>query len=61
MDTGDYSSNRSGQTADALYESSAKTPQELASSTKEWAVGFDWRGAIGFIIFLFFILGDIFF
>ena len=61
VDTGAYSSNRSGQTADALYESSTKTPEELASSTKEWAVGFDWRGAIGFIIFLFYILSGIIF
>ena len=61
VDTGDYNSNRSGETADALYESSSKTPQELASSTTEWAVNFDWRGAIGFIIFLFFILSDIIF
>ena len=61
VDAGDYHSNRSGKTADALYESSSKTPQELATSTTEWAVNFDWRGAIGFIIFLFFILSDIIF
>ena len=61
VDTGAYNSNRSGETADALYESSSKTPQELATSTTEWAVNFDWKGAIGFIIFLFFILSDIIF
>ena len=59
VDTGDYNSNRSGNTADALYESSTKTPQEMASSTTNWAANFDWRGAIGFVIFLIFILSDI--
>ena len=61
MDAGDYNSNRSGKTADALYESSSKTPQELATSTTKWAVNYDWRSAIGFIIFLFFILSDFIF
>ena len=60
VDTGDYNSNRAGNTADALYDSGSKTPQEMASATTDWAVNFDWRGAIGFVIFLLFILGDIF-
>jgi RsiW-degrading membrane proteinase PrsW (M82 family) len=59
VDTGDYNSNRSGNTVDALYESSTKTPQEMATATTNWAVNFDWRGAIGFVIFLLFILSDI--
>ena len=59
VDTGAYNSRRSGETAGALYESSAKTPQELASSTKEWAVAFDWKGGIFFILFLLYTLGEL--
>jgi hypothetical protein len=61
VDSGEFNSSNSGQTADALYQSSTKTPQELADSTTEWAVNYDWRSAIGFVIFLFFILSDIIF
>ncbi len=61
VDSGQFNSSNSGQTADALYQSSSKTPQELAESTTEWAVNYDWRSAIGFVIFLFFILSDIIF
>ena len=61
VDTGAYNSNRSGDTADALYESSSKTPQELATTTKSWAVNYDWRSAIGFLVFLFYILSDFLF
>ena len=61
VDSGQFNSSNSGQTADALYQSRSKTPQELAESTTEWAVNYDWRSAIGFVIFLFFILSDIIF
>ena len=61
VDTGEYTSNRSGNTVDALYESSSKTPQELATSTKSWAVNYDWRSGLGFLVFLFFILSDFLF
>ena len=61
VDSGQFNSSNSGRTADALYQSSSKTPQELAESTTEWAVNYDWRSAIGFVIFLFFILSDIIF
>ena len=41
VDSGQFNSSNSGQTADALYQSSSKTPQELAESTTEWAVNYD--------------------
>ena len=44
----------------ALYSSNSKTPQELATSTKEQVSNFDWKNAIGTIIFLVFMLGQIF-
>ena len=50
-----------GETADPLYSSNSKTGEELVTSTKNWAVNYDWRSAIGFLIFLFFIMSDIFF
>ena len=45
----------------ALYSSNSKTPQDLATSVKEQVSNFDWKNAIGTIIFLVFMLGQIFF
>ena len=56
-----YSSDLFGSTADPIYQSRSKTPDELAEATKEAALNFDWRSAIGFIVFLFFVLSDIIF
>ena len=44
----------------ALYSSDSKTPQELATSTTNWAVNFDWKQAIGTVFFLIFMLSQIF-
>jgi len=44
----------------ALYSSDSKTPQELATTTTEWAVNFDWKQAIGTVFFLIFMLSQIF-
>ena len=45
----------------ALYSSNSKTPQELATSTKEQVSNFDWKNTLGTIFFLIFMLAQIFF
>ena len=54
------SESRAYSNTPALYSSDSKTPQELATSTTEWASNFDWKNAIGTIIFLIFMLVQIF-
>jgi len=56
-----YSSESSAYSnTPALYSSNSKTPQELATSTKEQVSNFDWKNAIGTIIFLVFMVGQLF-
>jgi len=44
-----------GETANPLYSSNSKTGQELVTSTKNWVVNYDWKGALatlGSLIFM---------